>query len=523
MSLPAAAFFKRSLRVGSRLGRTYLVRAGLLLVMLVALLSVHATQAFFGAPGLRLFGSIAYINFFLICLAGPAYFASAITEEKEGRTLGLLQMTGLSAVSILLGTSTSQMLSAIMLLLAQVPFTLLAVTLGGVSPLQILATYAALVALMVFVSNLALFCSALCLRTTGAAGLTGILLLLFFVAPPLGGAIVAGLVSEGVLAGGGFIHTVSGTLFKWMKEASAYEQIGRVMSTGFSGSPIGFQVLSNLGLGAFFFLVTWAGFDVFTRRQKESAPARGLAFRRKSRLRALGVGRVWQQNPFAWKDFYFTAGGKVLMLAKFLGYGLVLAGMAFLAEALGNRLDREEFGAMAMVVMLGIGSFELVVYHSRVFGSERKWQTLASLMVVPMSTRGIAYRKMFGCVLALAPAAAYFALGAVLCPEGLSDVLEEMLSEPTGWYFVIQALCFLQFVAYLSLVLRRGALLVAFAIWFVGHWLVLGVVFAMLMPAFVFGLDEDVVFVGLTVAMFGLGALLHYKTLRRLERAAAAE
>ena len=55
---------------------------------------------------------------------------SAEAEEKEEQTLGLLRMTGLNALSILLGKSTSRLLGALLLLLAQFPFTIFAITLA---------------------------------------------------------------------------------------------------------------------------------------------------------------------------------------------------------------------------------------------------------------------------------------------------------------------------------------------------------------------------------------------------------
>ena len=81
------------------------------------------------------------------------FFATAITEEKEEGTLGLLKMAGISRVSILLGKSTSRLITAILLFLVQLPFTLLAITLGGVTLGQIFAAYWALLAYMLLVAH----------------------------------------------------------------------------------------------------------------------------------------------------------------------------------------------------------------------------------------------------------------------------------------------------------------------------------------------------------------------------------
>src|SRR6188508_1110713 len=131
MSSPLLALFARSLREDVRLKMTYFTRVGLVAVILLFLLSTTDAFGWTNAPGLRFFGTVVFINFFFIVLAGFSYFASAITEEKEEMTLGLLRMTNLDPLSILLGKSTSRLIGALLLLVAQLPFTLLAISLGG--------------------------------------------------------------------------------------------------------------------------------------------------------------------------------------------------------------------------------------------------------------------------------------------------------------------------------------------------------------------------------------------------------
>jgi len=111
------------------------------------------------APGLRFFEVVVAVDLVFVILAGVSYFSSAISEEKEEMTLGLLRMTNLNPLSILLGKSTSRLCAAILLFVAQIPFTLLAITLGGISLHQVFAAYLTLAAFLVFVSNLALLAS----------------------------------------------------------------------------------------------------------------------------------------------------------------------------------------------------------------------------------------------------------------------------------------------------------------------------------------------------------------------------
>ncbi len=498
MNVALTPFLRRSLRTHCRAGKTYLIRGGMLLAMLASVASAQVTARFIGAPGLVLFSSIVWISAFLICLGGPAYFASIITEEKEQMTLGLLKMTGLRPVSILLGKSTSQMLGAIALLLVQLPFTVLSITLGGVSLPQVTAAYLALVAHLVFVTNLGLVCSVVCRRSRRAATLTVVLLLAFYFVPPLAAAVLG---------------TTPGGLLDWAQQASVFARRRAVLTTGFSGSAVGFQVLSNLALGAFFFVLAWAGFERFTRTVEVPAARRARALRRTWGLRLFGPGRAWK-NALAWKDFHFMVGGKGMLLLKFILYGLLLGGIARAVDPLGVSMNAEEFGAMAIQLMLFIGFIEVTLCSSRVFGTERKWGTLSSVMILPKRTWQIAYAKVAGCLLALLPTLAWFCVGVGLAGDDFFEGLAWFFSEPFAYYAILQVVFFWHLVAYFSLVLRRGGLLLAFAVCLFGNWLSLVVFFL---------LGEWAAAGGLILALLGLMAFVHYRILRRLELLAAAE
>jgi len=131
--LPALALFERSLRLETRSALICWSRAGLLVVILLVLYTIQslARIGWYGAPGLHFLQELVWVNLVFITLAGLSYFASAITEEKEEMMLGLLRMTDLNPVAILLGKSTSRLVGALLLLLVQAPFILLAVALAA--------------------------------------------------------------------------------------------------------------------------------------------------------------------------------------------------------------------------------------------------------------------------------------------------------------------------------------------------------------------------------------------------------
>jgi hypothetical protein len=520
MRIGIAPFFLQALRGGARSGKTYFVRATMLSFLLLLLVSVQATWRFVAAPGLQLFSSIVGTTAFIICLAGPFYFASVVTDEKESMTLGLLKMTALRPAWILMGKSTSHMIAAALLLVAQLPLVVLAVTLGGVSMGQIVAAYCALAAHLVLTANVALLFSTIS-RTRGraVAGTTASLLA-FFVLPPLGRSLLQQLVSERALAAGGIINTTLGPVFRWGAESSIFTRCGQILRTGFGGSPIGFQVLTNLGGGAVFFLLAWAAFERFTQDQGAAAPGRGLLFGRRSLLRRFGAGRAWR-NALAWKDYHFIVGGKAFALIKFVALGVLLFGIRLLMQLSGQRVDAGDFGGLILGVMVFAIGVQLVLYHGRLLGQERQQGTLSNLLMLPHSARAIVWRKLFGCLLGLAPDLVWLVVGAALAPRPVKDVIESLATEPTGWYFVAQYVLLLQLALYLPLLVRRGALLLAFVIWLVASYMVVPFVTVIaLMGAF----GSPDTFMGLmALPVIGLAVLLHILTMSRLARLAGTE
>ena len=98
-------------------------------------------------------------------------------------TLGLLRMAGIGPLALLSGKSIPRMFGAVLLLSSQFPFTLLAITLGGVTIHQVTATYYSLLSYTLLLANVALFCSVVSRRTSGAAFATAAAIALFLFVP----------------------------------------------------------------------------------------------------------------------------------------------------------------------------------------------------------------------------------------------------------------------------------------------------------------------------------------------------
>lgn len=448
------ALLTRSLRIEARLLRSHLFRFLFVGIICFFLLMAHSMSMVIGAPGLRFFQSMAYLNFFLITLAGTGFFATAITEEKEEETLGLLMMAGINRVGILLGKSTSRLLSALLLLLVQLPFILLGITLGGVTLGQVIAVYWGLFAYLAFVANLALLCSVICRRSNTAAAVTGLLLAAFLVVPSVAINVLgvpASAVEQAALA-----------FFRWFAEASVFGRLSVIMRTAFAESAFSYQVLSNFAAAFVLFCLSWCAFRFTAIQHTPSAPSRGFLARQTGRLSFLSADRAWK-NAVMWKDFYFLTGGKGMMIVKFTLYGLIVLAIGLTSLMGSQNVSLENVGGLIGGTMLAAIALESSVLASRIFHEEVKWKTLPALSMLPVSIGRIAYFKTAGCVLALIPAATYLAIGAVFHPWGYLQVI----ASPFLWFGVTTFVIFLHLTAVLSLVVKWGALPLSFAVMFI--------------------------------------------------------
>ncbi len=522
----AFAFLTRSLREDNRLKQTYFARGGLICFILLMLLASQNTYGYLGAPGLAFFSKVVMTNFFFITLTGLSYFAGAIAEEKEEGTLGLLRMTNLSPATILLGKSSSRLLGIALLLFVQLPFTLLAVTLGGVSTHQVLAAYVSLGAYIFFVCNLALLFSVVFERVGVASAFTGLTLGLFFFTPLWGMAMLAALTSHF------HVNPSSPAMlaFAWAMQkltgASVFMQLEQILTNGFAEPLFGFQVLSNLALGVFFFGLAWWGFDRFTRERRPGALARKLPGWRVARFGMPGAGRAWPQAVW-WKDFFLFHGGWNAMLLK-------VAGFAALTWLINHNVGRANRGAPGADRGLQVGAsmlgtfalifvVELAFGAGRIFRGEIQGKTLAGLVGLPTSVARMAYQKAGALLLSTLPALGYMAVGGVLVlANGRNNLVDHLFSETSVvslFSLGTQGLLFLHLTAYLSLSLKRLSLAVAVVLIVVGDMM-----FAALGGLFFRygGMTESVVTL-YHCGLLALTAFLHVRVGHRLKQLAAAE
>ncbi len=401
------------------------------LLMCLFFVQVMSLTSVLGAPGLTAFKAIVGMNFLAIALAAVFQFTTVVTEEKEEGTLVLLELAGINRLGLLLGKSTAQLFAAGMLLVLQLPFAFLAITLGGVTTRQILAAYVALLAFLVLAANLALLCSVLCRRSSAAAALMAVLVILVCILPSLAGpTLLAG-------AGGGATTATSDGGLEWIivavisvfYEHSIVHRLATISTTNFAEPIVSAQVASNIGLGVLLFLGSWGIFGRFSHTRIDAASfSQAPALRR---IFGTRFGRVWKR-PLVWKEFYFLGGGPAAMLVKGAAYGVLVA-----AIVVPNSINQDFYGPDETVywligtmgVLLGIEAGYMI---SRVFHDEVRNNTLSGIAQTRITTYQVVLDKELGCLAALAPGILAMFVGGLFCPVGGEKVFVLFFS-PVTW------------------------------------------------------------------------------------------
>ena len=398
----ALTLLMRSVRADAQQRRAHAIRIGAVLFILALLIVASLQPDKGGAPGLRFFISLSYLGIALITLAAIGHFSTAVVEEREEGTLNLLLLADISPVSILLGKSTNRVLSVWLLFVAQFPFALLSLTLGGLTLAQIAAAYFSLAAYLFLMANLALLVSVLVRRTSEAMGLMTVLALMLHGFPPWLNRTASQLVAGGRIPAGGAFENVASSLYDLYARTSVVLEIDRIFEVNRPVQFLNWQVVGSLWFGCLFFALAWVRFRKVVWVVDDSATTRRRTPVRGGRWFSL-VRRPWGW-ALVWKDFHFLAGGPRLMLVKLIlipaCVGLCLAFRHWIEVATG--LPVWTFIGQSLIVALVV---ELLLYSSWLFHVERKWGTFPALMLLPQSAARIGYGKFGGCLLGSLPTA----------------------------------------------------------------------------------------------------------------------
>ena len=468
------ALFNRGLRVDCRRWSSHLMRCLLVLVILFFLVTTAMTNLvqLTVSPGLEFFRMISYANFAFITLAGISYFTTGITEEKEEQTLGLLKMAGLNPLGILLGKSAPRLVNALLLLGVQFPFVQLAITLGGILPHQVRATYVALAGYIVLLASLGLCCSVISRNSRRAVGTMSLLLAL-----PLVAQWITWIIA---IPGGGTVFATVRQRLEWVSCLTVAVRLGEIMRIGFNESSISPQFLAHLISAAAVFLLAWLSFNRCTRIAHTDTPGRSVFLRRSTRRSFGSVGITWS-NALAWKDFHFVTGGIPGLMIRTVFYTLVTAAIGGVMFWTSGELPLPTCVWTLLTICFFCGVFESAASTSRGLRTEIQWRTLPSLVMLPRSIESIIRSKMLGSLPSLVPVAMFFLLGCVLAAGSFLEVIEDALRSPsplawTMWsmsILLVLLLCliFVQLSSYFSLIFRWGYVALAFVVIIISSWM----------------------------------------------------
>jgi ABC-type transport system involved in multi-copper enzyme maturation permease subunit len=444
------ALFLLALKADTRLLHSHLMRMALLAFVGLMLMYAQTLAVVMGAPGYWYFQAISWINFFFATLAASFLFAAAITEEKEERTLGLLRMADVGPLPLLIGKSAPRLVAAVLILSVQFPFTLLAITLGGVSWNQVTAAFCTLLAHVVLVGGLALLFSVIFRRTGTAIGLTFLIMLPLIIIPPSVLRVLKGPPGAVPPPEWQPWFDCGLSVLQTVVDASAAPRLWEILTTGFSGSPCGFQVLTNLAAGGILFGLAWLLFDPCNRNLddevRRSGPVLSLIRRQKGRSR-----RAWRL-AIVGKDFRSQAGGWSVQFGKLVAYLLLFGLIAYLIEDFRwSRVNADDLGKTIIITTFYfVFPIEIVLLASRLFRTELKDRTWPLLLSLPLSLPEIAYAKLAGALFALTPAVFCFCLGILLNPSHIARDVSDMIDEPIYMLIIVLYLAYLLLLGHLT-------------------------------------------------------------------------
>lgn len=414
------SLFVWSLRSDSRALYPHLVRVIFCVLILFTVVIAWSTSATATVPtGLTLFAGISYTNVAIIAFAGISYFVSAVTEEKDSGSLALLKLAGVTPLAIVLSKSVSRQIGAVVLLVVQLPFTQLAVTLGGITPQQILAAYVALIGWLLLVSNFALLCSVVCRSTGKAAAMATTITLIFLVAGPCFDALLT-------LAGTRWMPPAFTDFVSFMKDQHqslfVLPTLNSVLNANAQVALYSSQFSRSLLVGASFLVLSVLLFERFSGESKRVEHGRSKVTRR------LLVNRCWKQ-AVVWKDFVFFGGGKTVWIVKLAAYLSLLVALSVLQQ-LSNPSATVPFSPQtartAFLCLSFLVTLEVTLYASNSLFREIHHRTAAGLLMLPSGNRTIFWQKIQSILLTVSPG--------LMATVGLLAIYHEEIGAEGNWW-----------------------------------------------------------------------------------------
>ncbi|MCA9100421.1 MAG: ABC transporter permease subunit [Planctomycetales bacterium] len=383
--------------------------------------------------GQMVFGVLAPLQLVLAVFFSALFAASAVSQEKDRRTLVLLLMTRLTNVELVLGKLLASMLNVLMLLAAAVPIFTFILLFGGVSVGQVVRTFAVTVLTALAAGSLGSLLALWREKTFQALALTALVIVAWTAACE---AIAAG--AFGNQWGGVTAASWATILSPWRAVLAAGQPFPRVdVGLAAIGGPVGGNLL--VAAAATVLLNAWAiwrvrvwnpsaavrrGAEEGTVRESiwgaehdvaraaaeqpssegaaapamESAPNTGSAT-----AAALSASkqhppsrRVWN-NPIIWREICTWAYGRKILAIRFSYWLLFAAACVALYVETNSDVGLTRLGVSSVMIPLYVLSLVLVnAMAVTSLTTERDGRAIDLLLVTDVTPKEFVFGKLGG-------------------------------------------------------------------------------------------------------------------------------
>jgi ABC-type transport system involved in multi-copper enzyme maturation permease subunit len=381
-------------------------------------LTLTAWQILVGSQSLESVGDLAWFGAAAFQILAPLQLAvampfsallvaSAVSVEKDRKTLDLLLLTNLSNSELVLGKLFAGMLSIVVVTVATIPLLMIIALLGGVSTTQIIRVEAVTLASALIAGSLGSTIALWREKTFQALAMTALILVLWLlgweIAAPLGG-------DSTWLALPAKSWTIAMSPWQAVQEA-ARPVFDSSHATTHATDPVLLFLIAAVAGSAVLNLISMVRLRAWNPSREvapridedhENAATGSRAAAQTSAVAVHGAGgrvrQVWD-NPILWREIRTWAYGKRVIVVR-LAYWAVFIACAFVlaAQLRGNQPAERAIppAAEPVVTLLVVGLILLNALAVTSLTTERDSRALDLLLVTDLSPKEIVFGKLGG-------------------------------------------------------------------------------------------------------------------------------
>ncbi|HEX3598624.1 MAG TPA: hypothetical protein VHU84_00700 [Lacipirellulaceae bacterium] len=407
--------FTREVAVAPR--RVSFFAARTLLAGTLFVITLTAWQLLIGSQRIENIGDLAWFGAATFQILAPLQLAvamafsallvaSAVSLEKDRKTLDLLLLTNLSNSDLVLGKLCAAILSVVVIIAATLPLLMIVALLGGVSHLQILRIEAVTIASVFVAGSLGSVIALWREKTFQALAMTMLVLVLWLIAWEVVAATIPDSRWLGMPAKSWVV-----ALSPWQAVQEAARPIFPATTIGHEfADPIVLFLIISCAIGMLLNVVAILRVRVWNPSRElvpptieSEIPESAAADADRSAVAIHGAGgktrHVWD-NPVLWREIRTWAYGKrilVIHLAYLAVFGICAA--ALITQVSANNATVEHAippEAKPLVTMLVVGLILLNALAVTSLTSERDSRALDLLLVTDLSPKEIVFGKLGG-------------------------------------------------------------------------------------------------------------------------------